>query len=65
MSLPIEALIEGMRAEIAECRRCRTYIKATRKFIRSELRAAADLEYEANRIEAAWKETKKLLGILE
>ena len=60
--LPIEKLISDMRAQIVELRKAPTYIKATRKWIRAELREAADIEWEADRIEKAWLETKATLA---
>jgi transcriptional regulator NrdR family protein len=59
--LPIEKLINDMRADVLERRKAPTYIKATRKWVEAELREAADIEWEANRIEKAWLETKREL----
>jgi hypothetical protein len=59
--LPIEKLISEMRADIIERRKAPTYIKATRKWVKAELREAADIEWEANRIEKAWLDTKQEL----
>lgn len=61
--LPIEKLIGDMRAQIVELRKAPTYIKATRKWIRKELREAADIEWTADQFEKAWLETKAQLGL--
>lgn len=61
--LPIEKLISDMRAQVVELRKAPTYIKATRKWIRAELREAVDTEWEADRIEKAWLETKAELSL--
>lgn len=55
--LPIEQLISEMRADVIERRKAPTYIK----WIKAELCEAANTEWEANRIEKAWLETKREL----